>query len=201
MIAPLAVFILAVIIPLFLARTASAPGWLSLQAVCLAVIAMTAHEPFSLHAMMAAGELLLVRAVLVPAIFRRALRQHATARTGLMPSNLFSWSLAMGAVLAAFQFAGGFHGDARSLTVGAVAVAVVSAFLILATNRQLPAQLAALMIMENAVAMFESLLVEPWSLPVHLALGVVYLLTGLVGSWLVRGAAVEHPSNRVGELL
>ena len=41
------------------------------------------------------------------------------------------------------------------------------------------------------VALFESLLPEPWPLPVHAALAVIYLLTVAVGAWLV--GAPERP--------
>ena len=39
--------------------------------------------------------------------------------------------------------------------------------------------------MENALALFESLFPEPWPLPVHGALSAIYLLTIIVGTWLI----------------
>ena len=45
--------------------------------------------------------------------------------------------------------------------------------------------LVAVLVMENALALFESLFPEPWPLPVHGALSAIYLLTILVGSWLI----------------
>jgi hydrogenase-4 membrane subunit HyfE len=69
-----------------------------------------------------------------------------------------------------------------------VASTVVMAFLILATNYHKMAQLVALLFMENALALFESLMPEPWPLTVHLAISAVYVLTVFVGSWLVGDA-------------
>jgi len=43
----------------------------------------------------------------------------------------------------------------------------------------------AVLFMENAIALFESLQPEPWPLPVHVALSTIYLLTVAVGGWLI----------------
>jgi len=67
--------------------------------------------------------------------------------------------------------------------------------LLLSTNDSPPAQLVAVLFMENALALFESLLPEPWPLPVHGALSVIYLATVGVGTWLVgapEGSAVPE---------
>ena len=68
-----------------------------------------------------------------------------------------------------------------------VAATVVIAFLILSTNHEPKAQLVAVLFMENALALFETLMPEPWPLTVHLAISAVYVLTVGVGSWLVAG--------------
>jgi hydrogenase-4 membrane subunit HyfE len=88
----------------------------------------------------------------------------------------------------AFQFGDGARADARALTLGVIAATVVIAFLVLSTNREPVAQLVALLFMENALALFESLMPEPWPIPVHLAISGVYVGTVSVGGWLVRGA-------------
>ena len=64
--------------------------------------------------------------------------------------------------------------------------------LVLATNREPVAQLVALLYMENALALFESLMPEPWPLPVHVAVRGVYVGTVVVGSWLIRS---RHSSS------
>jgi hydrogenase-4 membrane subunit HyfE len=66
------------------------------------------------------------------------------------------------------------------------------AFMVLATNRESVAQLVALLFMENALALFETLMPEPWPLPVHLAVSAVYVGTVSVGSWLIRGQSVSN---------
>jgi hypothetical protein len=54
------------------------------------------------------------------------------------------------------------------------------------------AQLVALLFMENALALFESLMPEPWPLPVHLLISAVYVLTVSIGSWLVSDAPTSE---------
>jgi hypothetical protein len=45
----------------------------------------------------------------------------------------------------------------------------------------------ALLFMENALALLESLMPEPWPLPVHIAVSSVYVGTVAIGSWLIKG--------------
>ena len=61
------------------------------------------------------------------------------------------------------------------------------------TNRAPVAQLVALLFMENALALFESLMSEPWSVPVHLGVSGLYVGTVVVGVWLVRAQAAPDP--------
>jgi hydrogenase-4 membrane subunit HyfE len=88
----------------------------------------------------------------------------------------------------AFKFGDGARADTRALTLGVIAATVVIAFLVLSTNREPLAQLVALLFMENSLALFESLMPEPWPIPVHLAISGVYIGTVSVGGWLVKGA-------------
>src|SRR5690606_7507191 len=117
------------------------------------------------------------RALLVPWLLRRALGKSAQARKSLMPSNLFAWGAAITLTILAFRFGDGTGGNLRALTLGVIAAIVMIAFLILATNREPGAQLVALLFMENALMLFESLMPAPWPLPVHLGLSGVYVLT------------------------
>jgi hydrogenase-4 membrane subunit HyfE len=188
---PLIACLLATVIPVFFARVEAAPLWLGLQALALGWISLTRHPEVDTHAWAAGLEVLVVRAWLVPTVLRRALTNHASARLDLMPSNLFAWGVATTLIILAFRFGDGARMDARALTLGVVAATTMIAFLVLATNRAPAAQLVALLFMENALALFESLLPEPWPLPVHLAVSGVYGLSAMVGSWLVRDQAVE----------
>lgn len=185
MTAPLLLFLVAAVIPVFFAKIRSAPFWLTVQAVALAWIGMARHGELSWHAVAALAEVLAVRAVVAPQWLRHAIRRRAEPNLDLMPSNLFAWTIAIALIVLAFGFGAPETGDRQALTLGAVAATTAVALLLLAANDSPPAQLVAVLFMENALALFESLLPEPWPLPVHAALGSVYLLTVGVGAWLI----------------
>lgn len=185
----------ATVIPAFFSRIAAAPAWLALQALTMVWIALADDDGFSLHAMLAGLEALLLRVLLVPYLLRRSLRKTPQARKSLMPSNLFAWGAAITLIILAFKFGDGARADVRALTLGVAAATVMLAFLILSTNREPSAQLVAVLFMENALALFESLLPDPWPLPVHLAVSGVYILTVAVGSWLVAGQTAASPDE------
>jgi hydrogenase-4 membrane subunit HyfE len=179
--------LIATVIPVFFGKLAVAPTWLSLQALALGWITLSEHHELDLHALAAGLEVLLVRAWLVPHLLRRCLRNQKAAELDVMPSNLFAWGVAVALIILAFKFGDGARADVRALTLGVVAATVMIAFLVLATNHDPAAQLVAVLFMENALALFESLMPAPWPLPVHLAISGVYVGTVAVGSWLVRG--------------
>ena len=197
---PLICCMIATVIPVFFSKISSAPTWLSLQALALGWITITHFETFSLHAWLVGLEVLLVRAMLVPHLLRRALGRDPDARISLMPTNLFAWIIAVMLIILAFKFGDGARADARAMTLGVVAATVVSAFLILATNHEPKAQLVALLFMENALALFETLMPEHWPLTVHLGMSTVYILTALVGCWLVGSdSTVDAEPRNSGE--
>lgn len=183
--AALALFLLAVVVPVFFGKTRSAPAWLMLQALALAAIGFSQHAHASVHAVAAMAEVVLVRALLAPWLLRRAVRRHGGPDLDLMPSNLFAWAVAIALVVLAFEFGAPAADDRHALTLGAVAATVAVALLLLATSASAPTQLVAVLYMENALGLFETLLPEPWPLPVHVALGLIYLGTVAVGSWLI----------------
>lgn len=184
---PLIVFLLAAVIPVFFGKIRSAPVWLCLQAIMLGWngIARHADTDFSIHALLVLIEVIVVRACIAPLLLRRTIRSRAEPNLDLMPSNLFTWVIATALIVLAFEFGGASMTNHAALTLGVVAATVAIALLILSTNAAPPAQLIALLYMENALALFESLLPEPWPLPIHVALGAVYVLTVGVGSWLL----------------
>lgn len=177
--------LIATVIPVFFSRLSSAPTWLSLQALALGWI--TLNDEFSAHTLLLGLEVLLVRAVLVPHLLRRALKRQAQNRISLMPSNFFTWGIAVMLIILAFKFGDGARADVRALTLGVVAATTVIALLILSTNHEPKAQLIALLFMENALALFESLMPEPWPWPVHLTISTVYILTVTIGCHLLGG--------------
>lgn len=184
--------LIATVIPVFFGKIGSAPTWLSLQALALGWISLTRHHELSTHAMAGGLEVLLIRAWLVPHLLRRALRDQRAAQLDLMPSNLFAWGVAITLIILAFKFGEGARADVRAMTLGVMAATVMIAFLVLATNHEPAAQLVALLLMENALALFETQLPEPWPLPVHLAVSGVYVVTVAVGSWLVRAQSADQ---------
>ena len=184
---PLIACLIATVIPVFFGKLAVTPTWLSLQALALGWITLNRHHELDVHALQAGLEILLIRAWLVPHLLRRTLQGSKAAELDVMPSNLFAWGAAVGLIILAFQFGDGAKADVRALTLGVAAATVTIAFLVLATNHEPVAQLVALLFMENALALFESIMPEPWPLPVHIAVSTVYVGTVAVGSWLIRG--------------
>ena len=189
---PLIASLLATVIPVFFGKLSVTPTWLSLQALALGWITLNKNEALDFHALEAGLEILIIRAWLVPHLLRRTLLSTREAELDVMPSNLFAWGAAVTLLILAFQFGNGARADVRALTLGVAAATVTIAFLVLATNREPVAQLVALLYMENALALFESLMPEPWPLPVHVAVSGVYVGTVVVGSWLIRS---RHSSS------
>jgi hydrogenase-4 membrane subunit HyfE len=181
----LIIFLVAVVIPVFFSKIRSAPIWLAVQAVALGWNAVAHHGGFSLHSVIALLELLVARAAIAPLLLRRAIHLRAQPNLDLMPSNLFTWVIAIALIVLAFKFGAPSMSDSQALTLGVVGATVTVALLLLSTNNSPPAQLVAMLFMENALALFESLFPEPWPLPVHGSLSAIYLLTVLVGSWLI----------------
>lgn len=191
---PLITFLVAAIIPIFFGTLGSAPLWLTVQAAALAWNVALLGEA-SLHTGVALAEVLVVRAIIAPRLLQRAIRRLGQPERDLMPSNLFTWAIAVALVVLAFEFAAPAMSDRQALTLGVVGATVAVSLLLLATNGAAPAQLVALLFMENGLVLFESLLPEPWPLPVHGALSAIYLLTVSVGSWLI---ATPDPAPEAG---
>lgn len=181
----LIVVLAAAVIPAFFGKIRSAPFWLAVQAAALGWAGAASHGLASAHGWTALAELLLVRAVIAPQLLRRAIRRRAEPNLDLMPSNLFAWAIAIALIVLAFEFGAPVLGERDALTLGVVGATVAVALLLLAANDAPPAQLVAVLFMENALALFETLLPAPWPGPVHALLGAAYLLTVGVGAWLI----------------
>lgn len=196
---PLILFLVAAVVPVFFGKIRSAPFWLAVQAAALGWASASQHGEWSSHALAALLEVLVVRAVIAPQLLRRAIRGRGEPNLDLMPSNLFAWAIAIALLVLAFEFGAPGMNDRHALALGTIGATVAVALLLLAANDSPPAQLVAVLFMENAIALFESLLPEPWPLPVHLALSAIYLLTVGVGAWLigrpeVTGTALPAPA-------
>ena len=152
-----------------------------------------------MHSLIGVIEVLLVRGALAPWLLRRVIERRGEAELDLMPSNLFAWASAVALIVLAFEFGGAAVSETGTFTMGVVGATVAIAFLVLSTNESPPAQWVALLYMENALALFESLLPDPWALPVHGSLSLVYLLTLGVGAFLLtpnpgRGSPEPEPA-------
>lgn len=180
----LALFLLAVLVPVFFGRLGAAPFWMAVQGGALAWTQVS-HGGGSEHAWVAAGETLFLRVIVAPYLLGTTLAAGGRERE-LLPSNLIAWMAAVGVTALAFQLGAPVLAAKDAMTLGVIAATVAVAFLLLATNTSAPGQLFALLCMENAIALFESLLPHSWPLPVHAALSVVYLLSVGVASWLIR---------------
>lgn len=192
---PLILFLVTAVVPVFFGKIRSAPFWVAVQAVALAWASAAQHGERSGHALAALVEVLVVRAVIAPQLLRGAIRRRGEPNLDLIPSNLFAWAIAIALLVLAFEFGAPEMSDRQALALGAVGATVAVALLLLAANDSPAAQLVAVLFMENGIALFESLMPEPWPLPVHLALSGIYLLTIGVGAWLIGrpDAAVPVP--------
>lgn len=192
----LMLFLAAAVLPAFFGRLRSAPSWLALQAAALAWAAMDGHGEPGAHAFAALAEILLVRGLVAPLLLRWAIREQGGQNAELMPGNLFVWAIAIGLVALAFEFGASGIADPHALALGAVAGTVAVALLLLAISDRPAAQLVAVLFIENAIALFETTLPEPWPTPVHVALSAVYLLTVAVGAWLIGNAGPRAEAAR-----
>ena len=185
MTAALLIFLAAAVVPIFFGRVQAAPRWLGAQGLALGWITLMQHDALSWHTLAAGAEVLLVRALIAPRWLRGAIQRRQEPNRELMPSNLFAWSIAIALLVLAFQFGAPAMSEQHALTLGVLAATAAVGLLLLAANDAPPAQLVALLYLENAVGLFETLLPHPWPLPVHLALSAIYLLTVGVGTWLI----------------
>lgn len=181
---PAIVFLAAVVVPVFFGSIRSAPFWLAVQASALAWNVGALGEP-SLHTAAALAEVLVLRGFLAAQVVGRTIRKRGEPNVDLMPSNLFTWAIGIALVALAFEYAAPAMTDRHALALGVVGATVAVSLLLLSTNESPPAQLVAVLFMENGLALFESLLPERWPLPVHLTLTAVYVLTVAVGGWLL----------------
>lgn len=185
----LVVFLAAAVIPIFFGKLGSAPWWLVLQALALGAAGLARHGEAGPHEWAALAEVLLLRAVVAPRWLNQVVVRRAETQRDLMPSNLFAWAIAIALIVLAFEFGAPPLGEHEALTLGTVAATVAVALLLLAANDAPPAQLVAVLFMENAIALFELLMPAPWPLPVHLALSAVFVGTVGVGSRLIAAEA------------
>ena len=192
---PIVVFFAAVLIPLLFGSPRTAPFWLGLQGLALAAASLGQHDDWSLHAGFTVAELGLLRGLIAPLILRAATTRARELPEHLLPSNLLAWSLAIAVAVFGFEFALSTTTLGAAFGVGTVAACVTLSMFLLATNDALPAQLFAVLILENGAALLETFQGEPWPPLLHGVLAVLYLLTVSVSGWIMAHAASEPAAS------
>jgi hydrogenase-4 component E len=158
---PLLIALLGVLlVPLFVATWRTTLFGLGCQGILMALIATrVGHASATLSAWIALADLAVVRGLVVPLILYRVLRAQGVPRRSrdFSPPNLLFWTLALGSVLAAFQFAELLMvaPGARQTLVAVAAAAVMLGLLVLATQSGPLSQMAGVLRIENAIALLE----------------------------------------------
>jgi hydrogenase-4 membrane subunit HyfE len=196
---PEALFLFTVLVPVFFASPRATPTWVALQGLALGWSVASRHGLYSMHSVLAALEIVVVRAGVAPWLLSRAFRLDG-AGGRLLPSNLFTWILAVALSFLAFEFAGAAGQGTSGAALGSVCVAAILALLVLSSNGAGTAQLFAFALLENSILLFESSLPELWSLPVHAALASIYVLTLAAGVRFVTQLRREAEDEALGEL-
>jgi hydrogenase-4 membrane subunit HyfE len=196
---PLLVALLgALLVPLFVATWRTSLLGLGLQGLLLAAIAYPQLQPLATaHAWLRLVDLVLVRGLLVPLSLYTVLRERdAPARNDAIAPNLFSWTLALGMVLAAFNLSQALVSEAgESQTLVAIAAAgFLLGFLVLASAAGPFSQMVGALRIENAVAVFELAGGHEASLGLQLALLAILVLTIAFFRWYLAALPASEPA-------
>ena len=137
------------------------------------------------------ADLVVVRAVVAPLLLRQLMKpRFAAGHSDITPPNLFSWTVAFGLVLAAFNLSSALipiDGDARAL-VSVAAAGVLLGLLMLATQSSATGQVIGALRLENGIALLELGSEAHTSSVVHVGqVGIVAATIGLY-AWLLREA-------------
>ncbi len=201
---PLLIALLGImLLPLFVGTWRVSLAGLACQGVLMAWIAYRmGPPPGTTSEWLALTDLGLVRGLAVPAtLYATLLAQAAPARQDVIPPNLLSWTLALGAVLLSFNFASMLTAGQDETLLAVAASGVLLGLLVLATQSQPFGQMIGLLRVENGIALFE--LGERRPANVGLALGQITILLVSVAlyRWYLRmlvapvaGDGAEEPT-------
>ena len=198
---PLLIALLAaLLIPLFVGTWRMSLLGLAVQGLILASIAYPVLRPLrSGHAWLTLADLGFVRGVLIPLALYAVLRaQGAPARNDTIAPNLFSWTLALGMVLAAFNLADVLVSEAgQEQALVAIAVAgVLLGFLVLASATGPFSQMVGALRIENAIATLQLSRAHESSFALELSMFAVFLGTVALFRWyLASGGGPELGSG------
>jgi len=173
----------ALVIPLFVATWRMSLFGLALQGLIMAALAYPGLQPMSsAESWLSIFDLALVRGLLAPLALYTVLRaQGAPSRNDVISANLFSWTLALGTVLAGFNFSEALVSEAgEQQTLVAVAVAgFLLGFLVLANATTPFSQMTAVLRIENSIALLE--LSGGQHSPFGLQLGMLAIFVATIG--------------------
>jgi hydrogenase-4 membrane subunit HyfE len=195
---PLLVCLLgALLIPLFVATWRASLLGLGLQGLIMAGIAIPRLLPLaSPQAWLTLFDLGVVRGLLVPLASYTVLRAAgAPSRNDVIPPNLFSWTIALGMVLVAFNFSEALVSEpGEPQTIVAIAIAgVLLGFLVLASAAGPFSQMVGALRIESSIALLELGGEQHTSLGLRLAmLGIFVATIAFFRRYLV---SLESPSN------
>jgi hydrogenase-4 component E len=154
----LVALVAVLLLPLFLASWRVSVIGLAAQGWLMAWIAYRIHPELTDPALwIALVDLVAVRGIGVPIALWGGTDGGRDARHDVIPPNLLSWTLAVGMVLVAYQFATAVvpdGGHAQTL-VGAAASGVLLGLLVLSTQNGPFGQMIGVLRIENAIALFE----------------------------------------------
>jgi hydrogenase-4 membrane subunit HyfE len=159
-VSPLLTALLGVLlVPLFIATWRISLVGLAMQGLLMAWIALRMGPPPSSPSdWLTLADLIAVRGLLAPlALYSVLAAQNTPGRNDVIPPNLLSWTIALGVVLLAFNFAGALvSDDGQQRTLVAVATTgLLLGFLVLSTQSGPFSQIIGALRIENAIALFE----------------------------------------------
>jgi len=195
---PLLVCLLgALLIPLFVATWRASLFGLAFQGLIMAGIALPELTPSSsAQVWLTLFDLGVVRGLGVPLALYTVLRTTgAPARNDVIAPNLFSWTIALGMVLAAFNFSEALVSEpGEPQTLVAIAIAgVLLGFLVLASAAGPFSQMVGALRIENSIALLELSGEQRASLGLRLAMLGTFVATIAFFRWYLRW--LESPAK------
>jgi hydrogenase-4 component E len=191
----------ALLIPLFVATWRASLLGLAFQGLIMTGIAIPRLLPItSPHAWLTLFDLGVVRGLLLPMALYTVLRTAgAPSRNDVIPPNLFSWTLAFGMILMAFNFAEALVSEpGEPQTLVAIAIAgVLLGFLVLASAAGPFTQMVGALRIENSIALLELGGEQHASFGLRLTMLGVFLATIAFFRWYlaVLGAPSSEPES------
>lgn len=170
-------FTIVILVPLFVSSWRTSLLGLSLQGILLTALALGHGHLGAVDLAVGAIDFALLRSLFAPGLVYLSMRQRKVVlRNDVIAPNLISWTCAIGLVVASFRVADTLvpvESDEQFLVAVASAAFSVGLF-VLAAAQGTFSQIAGLLRLENAIALFE--LGSPHESPAALRIGMSLLL-------------------------